>query len=132
VLDGKLYTVAGCVLGSCKTDVEVYDPQANTWSAAAAYPEADGGLACGGISGQIYCSGGNSGRAYVPRAYVYDPVGNAWAQIPSPPQAAAYAGYTVANGKLLISGGSTSTAHTNSSAPSAPTWPPPPSTASAS
>ncbi|MEO7062090.1 MAG: hypothetical protein ABI083_20425, partial [Lapillicoccus sp.] len=63
VFEGKLYLIGGCYEiqdSYCgTTDVQVYDPVADTWNTGPAYPSPTSYIACGGLD-TIVCTGGTS------------------------------------------------------------------------
>jgi hypothetical protein len=83
----------------------VYDPATDSWSTAAAYPEAVSWEACGAIGAAIYCSGGVTDAATITHTYAYDPGSDSWTQMADMPADQWGAGYTAAEGQLLVSGG---------------------------
>jgi N-acetylneuraminic acid mutarotase len=110
VLNGLLYVVGGCAVGSCgQTQVQVYNPSANTWTQVAPYPEPVAWESCGAITGKIYCAGGaTSSTTSTADAFSYNPATNTWAKIASLPIDLWGSGYTSSSGQLLVSGGVTS------------------------
>src|SRR5262245_31745619 len=77
VLDGKIYVIAGFnSAGGNTNNVNVYDPQSNTWSPAAALPIATNHNAAAVAAGKLYAFGGTS-----PRTFVYDPQLNSWSDV---------------------------------------------------
>jgi len=58
VLDGKIYVIAGFnSSGGNTNNVEVYDPQTNTWSSAANLPIATNHNAAAVAAGKLYAFG---------------------------------------------------------------------------
>jgi N-acetylneuraminic acid mutarotase len=105
--DGKFYVIGGCDSGSCGfTNVGIYDPATDSWSSAANYPEPISWMACGEISGLIYCAGGTA-TGTTGNAYVYDPGADSWSPVAPIPQDQWAMGYIVSDSKLYISGGVT-------------------------
>ena len=107
VLDGLMYLVGGCQDACGLSDVQVYDPAADSWSQAADYPEDTSHVACGAIDGQIYCAGGTAGESTSTHAFVYEPGVDSWSPVADLPIDLWGMGYTAANGMLLASGGVT-------------------------
>ncbi|MFE7213721.1 kelch repeat-containing protein [Streptomyces sp. NPDC001698] len=105
VLGGKIYLVGGCGGDGCgKSDVQVYDPVADAWSSAHAYPEPTSWLGCAGID-KLYHAGGTGATASSKHTYAYDPSSNSWSSVADLPTALWAMGSTAANGQLLVSGG---------------------------
>lgn len=107
VLGGKLYSIAGCDVSSCRTvQVQTYDPATDQWTVIADYPEASHLLSCGAITGAVYCAGGIDATGDVLKStYKYDPSTNKWTKMADMPVALFGSDSTVANGMLLVSGG---------------------------
>ncbi|MCA2215951.1 S8 family serine peptidase [Jidongwangia harbinensis] len=116
VADGKLYAVGGCTTANCvpmSNDVVRYDPGADAWETLPDYPKSVAFGACGGVSGVVYCSGGNDGDAAVKSGYAFDPGAGSWTAIADSPADHWAASFASANGKLLVVGGSQGGAITN-------------------
>src|SRR5262245_10425130 len=79
VLGERVYVIGGFDSAGQSTDsVFVYNPQSNTWSAAASLPIVNNHGAAAVANGRLFAFGGVSNRAFV-----YDPAGNAWSEIAS-------------------------------------------------
>ncbi len=77
VLDGKIYVIAGFnSSGGNTNNVEVYDPQTNTWSSAANLPIGANHNAAAVAAGKLYAFGGTSNRTFV-----YNPQSNSWSDV---------------------------------------------------
>jgi uncharacterized protein (TIGR03437 family) len=102
VLDGKIYVIAGFnSSGGNTNNVEVYDPQTNTWSSAANLPIATNHNAAAVAAGKLYAFGGTSNRAFV-----YNPQSNSWSDIAAMRfQHANTAAVGVINDKIYVAGG---------------------------
>jgi subtilisin family serine protease/N-acetylneuraminic acid mutarotase len=118
VLDGKLYVVGGCTRFELPLyfrcafapdeprldSVYRFDPRAKTWTELADYPTPVARQACGGINGELVCTGG-----YEPLrlndTYIYDPGTDTWSQGADLPARTNDMAYAAANGKLQIVGG---------------------------
>ena len=127
-LEGKFYVIGGCTSSCGSTDVQVYDPATDSWTTAADYPEDTSWLACGAISGQIYCAGGTA-TGESAATYVYNPGADAWTQVADMPQTQWGMGYVVSDDLLYISGGVTDNFSTVTNEgfvydPGADTWTP--------
>ena len=110
VLDGTLYVVGGCQSSCGKKFVQRFDPVARTWKQLANYPVNASWLACGAISGKLYCAGGASDNGGGPgtKTYVYEPAADTWTALASLPIDLWGMAYTVSDGRLMVSGGVTS------------------------
>jgi N-acetylneuraminic acid mutarotase len=108
-LDGLLYVIGGCTIDFCgTTDVFVYDPDADSWTAAASYPRDVSWTHCGAIDGQIICAGGVSdSEGELDATYAYDPGSDSWTELAPLPQTQWAGGYVASGGMLLVSGGVT-------------------------
>jgi len=117
-LDGQMYVIGGCFgvdvsaiecSGQASDRSYRYDPASNSWTAVASYPVLADELACGGVAGELVCTGGvnpQTGQTYS-ATYIYNPATNAWSQGASLPVDLWGMGYSAANGQLLVSDGVT-------------------------
>jgi N-acetylneuraminic acid mutarotase len=112
---GKVYVMGGLTAPDTDTNnVWVYDPAANTWSAAAPYPGVGvdhPGAAC--VNGTVYLVGGlqnGSAGAPVATVYGYDPSTDRWSQKASLPRARGAMGVAVLGGKIYAAGGAAGSA----------------------
>ena len=114
VLNGQLYVIGGNTGGAnSPTPVKTmyrYDPAANKWTRLANYPAGTvTNEACGGVDGEIACTGGITGGNYVADGstgtYLYNPVTNTWSQGADLPEYAQAMVYGAANGELQVAGG---------------------------
>ena len=80
VANGQIYLVGGCADAFCTPSAHVarYDPSSNSWDSVANYPTTDSWESCGGINGNVYCSGGVSGGTTFSSGNVYNPGSNSW------------------------------------------------------
>ena len=76
-LAGKLYLFGGLGGGS-EGRVQIYDPQADTWSLGASMPWAAGSCSSAQIGGVVYVSGGIVSSSTVANLSVYDPQTDTW------------------------------------------------------
>lgn len=108
VVNGKVYLVGGCVDASCAdTDnLVIFDPQRNTFSTGANYPQPVSWLSCGGIGDAVYCAGG-AGATEFRNGFVYRPSADVWEPIPDLPVDLWASQYTTAGGMLVLAGGVT-------------------------
>ena len=118
-LNGKLYVVGGVDQVISDTyqvhnETWVYDPIGNTWSQAANYPQALGGVALAVVNSRLYAFGGFDARGPnggdVASTYVYNPDNNTWlARAPIISGTRSLAGAARLNDKVYLVGGTTST-----------------------
>ena len=132
-LDGQMYVVGGCpVMGnfygfsfplseemcyaSASDSAARYDPATGKWTTIASYPLSASNLACGGVAGELVCTGGvdTRGNYDTPKywvtdkaTYIYNPATNTWSPGASLPIGLWGMSYGAANGQLLVSGGVT-------------------------
>ncbi len=76
VWNGKWYLIGG--LGAGMGKVQIYDPQANSWSLGANMPWSGGSVSTCRIGDKIYTAGGILGGTTVDDCAVYDPIANTW------------------------------------------------------
>src|SRR2546430_12176646 len=90
-LDGKAYSVGGFDGGSTVAKGNVYDPDADTWTAIAAMPAAREKPAVAFVDGKLYVTGGGGTKRNPPaRPEGYDPAPHSLGtRSPHPPPAAA-------------------------------------------
>jgi hypothetical protein len=112
---GKVYVMGGLTAPDADTNnVWVYDPVAQTWSAAAPYPGVGvdhPGAAC--VNDTAYLLGGlQNGQANAPVAtvYGYDPATDRWSQKASMPRARGAMGVARVYGKIYAAGGAAGSA----------------------
>ena len=118
-LNGKLYVVGGVdrvISGTYQVHNEtwVYDPIGNTWSQAANYPQALGGVALAVVNSRLYAFGGFDARGPnggdVANTYVYNPDNNTWlARTSIISGTRSLAGAARLNDKIYLVGGTSST-----------------------
>jgi N-acetylneuraminic acid mutarotase len=76
VLEGKIYVFGGEGQGTVFGEVEVYDPQQNSWRTCTPMPTPRHGLGAVAIGGRIYVIGGSWGPGGDPQSTVnaiFDP-----------------------------------------------------------
>jgi N-acetylneuraminic acid mutarotase len=108
VLGGKVYVPGGIDADRKGSDLmEVYDPDTDTWSTAAALPLKMHHLGAAAVDGKLYVLGGYQGDGFgvSNRVFAYDPSTDAWlekASMPSDRGAHAAVAY---GGKIYAIGG---------------------------
>ena len=113
VIAGQLYVASGAVVTNASpyprfTNLEVYDPVANSWATRAPIPIGIYGAAAGVISGKLYVAGGAASQTQgnnIATLQVYDPLGDTWTNGASLPAGGSGMGGGVINGKLYVAGG---------------------------
>jgi N-acetylneuraminic acid mutarotase len=121
-LDGDIYTVGGCAAlllsnmlqcaATPSQDAYRYNPATNTWSAIAEYPFNVADLACGGVAGELVCTGGaellpDGTTTTSDETWIYNPATNTWSEGADLPIGLWGMSYAAANGQLLVSDGVT-------------------------
>ena len=113
VVDGKLYLIGGSgdflgTFAAVYPDVFVYDPGADTWSAAADIPTPRRRMGVGVVNGRIYTIGGENQAAGVVESNVvesYDPATNQWRSHARLPRAVTSPAVSVIHEHLYVFGG---------------------------
>jgi len=81
-INGKLYVVGGIsqfVVNNPRNGIlQVYDPQADTWTTKASMPTARAGAAAAEIEGKLYVIGGSTNAGTTAVLEVYDPSTDTW------------------------------------------------------
>lgn len=104
--NGKLYAVGGYVDSDLPiSNLEEYDPQADTWAEKAAMPTARSHLAMVNIGDKLYAVGGVASGSPIKAVEMYDPAADSWDT--KTPMAIARSGLGVVelNGMLYAIGG---------------------------
>jgi N-acetylneuraminic acid mutarotase len=81
-LDGKVYVIGG-FNPSVTASVQAYDPEADSWSDVAAFPETLHHANVAAIGGRIYVLGFNRGGGFTDidgRVFAFDPAANGWTE----------------------------------------------------
>ncbi|KAE8558469.1 Kelch repeat-containing protein [Paenibacillus polymyxa] len=103
-IDGKIYSIGGHDQNKFYDTIDVYDPEAKTWTQKGKLPAVRGTVNAAVYDGKIYIVGGEPINN---KLDIYDPLKNEWTQGKSfPNDVAGYAAQFV-NGKLLVIGGFT-------------------------
>lgn len=89
---GRLYVIGGRRCGAhtpCegRTEVQIYDPDADAWSFGAALPVGCSGLGAAAMNGRIYVAGGEGSACDGTVVQEYDPVADSWRLVAALPDA---------------------------------------------
>jgi N-acetylneuraminic acid mutarotase len=104
VSGGKLYLL-GC-LGDGLGQVQIYDPQSNSWSIGTHMPFAVGSSASALINGEMYVAGGITESNTTTNAVAkYHPVSNSWTTLSPMPQGRNHAAAATDGSRLYVFGG---------------------------
>ena len=105
VVGDKIYLIGGLDGGSAGK-VQIYDPQANTWSLGAPMPWNGGSVVTGLIDDKIYVGGGVlQGAGTVGNFAVYDPALDSWSALGSMPTPVNHAASATDGERLFVFGG---------------------------
>lgn len=105
VINDKIYVAGGNGPNMNQTELEVYDPAANTWTQLASMSVPRNHTAGGVINGKFYVAGGRPSAEAASALEVYDPATNAWTRLRNMPTGRSGIGAAVVNGELYIFGG---------------------------
>lgn len=107
VLDGRIHVIGGFNLATnVPTDrVDVFTPDAATWTSAAPLPAPRGGHAAVVLNNEIHVLGGGNDRSTIADHDVYDPRADAWSPRAALPRAAGSPAAVVHMGKIYAIGG---------------------------
>jgi len=108
---GKIFVFGGCTgpasSPSVTNEVDMYDPQTNTWTTLAPMPTQRASLVAGHSGNLIYAIGGTDGVSALNVNEVYDISGNSWSTNTPMPTARQEAGADSHGGRVHVVGGST-------------------------
>ena len=105
VLDGRLYSIGGCVSDCGARDVMRYDPGTDTWERLADYPQNTAWASCGGMRGKVYCAGGIGPEADGLATFAYTPETDSWQRVADMPLDLWGSAVSVVDGRLVVVGG---------------------------
>jgi len=105
VINDRIYVAGGNGPNMNQTELEVYDPAANTWTQLASMSVPRNHTAGGAINGKFYVVGGRPGDTAASALEVYDPATNIWTRLANMPTGRSGIGAGVVNGELYVFGG---------------------------
>jgi len=105
VINDKIYVAGGNGPNMNETELEVYDPAANTWTQLASMNVRRNHTAGGAINSKFYVAGGRPGDTAASALEVYDPATNIWTRLANMPTGRSGIGAGVVNGELYVFGG---------------------------
>src|SRR5258707_8341483 len=104
---GKIYVFGGCSDTGVTKEVDIYDPQTNTWTTGAMpMPTARASLVAGHSGDNVYAIGGTDGVSASNANEVYDVAHNSWSNA-SMTTARQEAGVSSHGGRIYVVGGAT-------------------------
>jgi N-acetylneuraminic acid mutarotase len=109
---GKIFVFGGCTgtasAPSVTNEVDMYDPQTNTWTTGlASMPTPRASLVAGHSGDQVYAIGGTNGASTLNVNEVYDIPSNTWSTNTPIPTARQEAGVNSHGGRIYVVGGAT-------------------------
>jgi len=108
---GKIFVFGGGTgtpsAPSVTNEVDMYDPQTNTWTTLAPMPTARASLVAGHSGNLVFAMGGTNGASALNVNEVYDISGNSWSTNIPMPTARQEAGVHSHGGRVYVVGGST-------------------------
>ena len=106
-LDGKIYVTGGFeAQTNLPSDrVEIYDPQANTWSDGPPLPAPRGGHAAVVLDGKIHLLGGGNSQSTIADHTMFDPATQTWSEAAPLPRSEGSVAAVVFHGRLYAIGG---------------------------
>ena len=104
---GLIYVVGGKCDGGTISSIELYDPQAASWTQLASMTSPRAFHSCATLHGELYVAGGVGGaREAFDTAEVYDPQTDGWQPLAKMTTARCALGLAAAGGKIYAIGGS--------------------------
>jgi uncharacterized protein (TIGR03437 family) len=105
VINDRIYVAGGNGPNMNQTELEVYDPAANTWTPLVSMSVPRNHTAGAAINGKFYVVGGRPGDAAARALEVYDPATNRWTALRDLPTGRSGIGAAAVNGELYVFGG---------------------------
>jgi uncharacterized protein (TIGR03437 family) len=105
VINDRIYVAGGNGPNMNQTELEVYDPAANTWTQLASMSVPRNHTAGGAINGRFYVVAGRPGDTAASALEAYDPQTNTWSRLRNLPTGRSGVGAAVVNGELYVFGG---------------------------
>ncbi|MGH9839595.1 MAG: Kelch repeat-containing protein [Blastocatellia bacterium] len=105
VINDKILVAGGNGPNMNQTELEVYDPAANTWTPLASMSVPRNHTAGAAINGRFYVAGGRPGDTAARALEVYDPATNRWTTLRDLPTGRSGIGAAAVNGELYVFGG---------------------------
>src|SRR5215470_2069908 len=107
---GKVFVFGGCTgtasAPSVTNEVDMYDPETNTWTTLTPMPTQRASLVAGHSGNLVYAIGGTNGVSALNVNEVYNISGNSWSTNPPMPTARQEAGVHSHGGRINVIGGS--------------------------
>lgn len=105
VINDKIYVAGGNGPNMNQTELEVYDPAANTWTQLASMSVPRNHTGGAAINGKFYVVGGRPDNTAASALEAYDPATNQWRRLPNMPTGRSGVGVAAVNGELYVFGG---------------------------
>src|SRR5688572_23305227 len=104
-IGGRIHVVTSGEDGQRGTEVHVYDPQSDAWTARSWANTPRHSFGAGSASGRIYIWGGIAGNKLISSAEVYDPAADRWTAVADMPRPRMFAKGAGVGGRLYAAGG---------------------------
>src|SRR5687768_1890107 len=104
-INGRIYVITSGEDGKRGTEVHVYDPVSDAWTARSWANTVRHSFGAGSIDGRIYIWGGVADGRVIASAEVYDPVSDRWSVVASMPRPRMFAKGARVGGRLYAAGG---------------------------
>jgi N-acetylneuraminic acid mutarotase len=105
-LNDKLWVPGGFAANGTPTAaLELYDPEADSWSSKASLPAPVFAYALAAHDGKLYLFGGTNGRGYLNQTLVYNPADDRWTERAPMPAPRGFAAAAVLDQTIYVVGG---------------------------